>query len=87
MLYNFCKIREDTEVAARYPYKNEDALVIIEQADEFLGFKTLNIEALTLRVEKNEGFTELEVEFYKDFISKNLSLIFEMFEDRGDLIA
>jgi hypothetical protein len=87
MLYNYCRIGEDTEVAAKFPYKDQEALIIIETADEEFGFKTLEIEALSLTVIKNYQFSDLEVEHFKTFISNNLTLIYDMFDEEGEMIA
>lgn len=86
-MYPFLTLNDDTEITHSEMKDGGSVKVYIETPDEKDGFHSAVCWLPQYRWEKVKGYSEAEMNYYKDLIRQNAHLIMEFSQDGGVLYA
>lgn len=87
MMYPYLTLNDDTEITHSEMKADGTVKVYIETPDETGGFKNAVCWLPEYKWEDIHGYSESEMEFYKELIRKNAHLILEFSKEGGVLYA
>ena len=86
-MYPFLTLNDDTEITHSEMMEDGDVKVYIETPDEKDGFHSAVCWLPKYRWEKIKGYSEPEMNYFKELIRQNAHLIMEFSQDGGVLDA
>ena len=87
MMYPYLTLNDNTEITHSEMKENGSVKVYIETPDDNGGFRSATCWLPQYKWENIQGYTEAEMDYYKELIRNNAHLIIEFSQDGGVLCA
>ena len=87
MMYPYLTLNDDTEITHSEMKENGSVKVYIETPDETGGFKSVVCWLPSYTWENIKGYSDAEINYFKELIRNNAHLIMEFSQDGGVLYA
>lgn len=87
MMYPYLTLNDNTEITHSEMKENGSVKVYIETPDDNGGFKNATCWLPQYKWENIQGYSEAEMDFYKELVRNNAHLIIEFSQDGGVLCA
>ncbi len=87
MMYPYMTLNDDTEITHSEMKEDGSVKVYIETPDDKGGFRSAICWLPQYKWEKVNGYSEAEMEFFKELVRNNAHLMLEFSKDGGVLYA